>query len=99
MDAFKFRIANVYQNLTNVVLRIAPKGAAAARPAVLVNSHYDSTLGSVGASDAASCVCVMLELARVGGKAEEDCWVHALGEPAMRLGRCSLSGGCATRAS
>lgn len=49
MHAFKFEIANVYRNLTNVLLRLAPADpAAAARKAVLVNSHYDSTLGTVG---------------------------------------------------
>lgn len=49
MTAFGFEIANVYVNLTNVVLRVAPADpGAAARPAVLVNAHYDSTLGSAG---------------------------------------------------
>ncbi len=46
MSAFAFEIANVYNNLTNIVLRIAPKGSSA--KAVLVNSHYDSTLGTPG---------------------------------------------------
>lgn len=65
MHAFKFQIANVYRNLTNVVLRVAPAAPAAARKkAVLVNGHYDSTLGTVGASDCASCVAIGLELAR-----------------------------------
>ena len=44
MSAFKFEIANVYNNLTNIVIRVAPKGSTA--KAVLVNSHYDSTLGT-----------------------------------------------------
>ncbi len=49
MHAFKFEIANVYGNLTNVVLRLAPADpAAAARKAVLLNAHYDSTLGTKG---------------------------------------------------
>lgn len=65
MHAFKFELANVYANLTNVVLRIAPTDpVAASKKAVLVNSHYDSTLGTKGASDAGSCICIMLELAR-----------------------------------
>jgi hypothetical protein len=57
MHAFKFEIANVYRNLTNVVLRVAPADpVAAARKAVLVNSHYDSTLGTVGEKSAAGTV-------------------------------------------
>lgn len=49
MHAFKFEIANVYQNLTNVVLRLAPADPrAAAKKAVLLNAHYDSTLGTKG---------------------------------------------------
>ena len=64
--AFGIEIANAYNNLTNIVLRIAPAAApGAARRALLVNAHYDSTLGSPGASDAASCVAVALEMARV----------------------------------
>ncbi|KAL4424855.1 hypothetical protein ABPG77_011105 [Micractinium sp. CCAP 211/92] len=65
MHAFKFEIANVYGNLTNVVLRLAPADpAAAARKAVLLNAHYDSTLGTKGATDCGSCVAIMLEIAR-----------------------------------
>lgn len=53
MHAFKFELANVYRNLTNVVLRISPTDpVAAAKKAVLVNSHYDSTLGTKGTAAA-----------------------------------------------
>ncbi len=69
--AFGFEIANVYNGLTNIILRIAPKESekeqkdgAAAPLSVLVNAHYDSTIGSPGASDAASCVGIALEMAR-----------------------------------
>lgn len=62
-NIFHFDIANAYNNLTNVVLRIAPK-IAANKPGVLVNAHYDSTIGTAGASDCASCVAVALEIAR-----------------------------------
>ena len=49
MHAFKFELANVYRNLTNVVLRLSPADpVAAAKKAVLVNSHYDSMMGTVG---------------------------------------------------
>jgi len=63
---FGFEIANAYNNLTNIVLRISPRSEpAASRPALLMSAHYDSTLGSSGASDCASCVGVALEIARV----------------------------------
>lgn len=43
-------ITNAYQNLSNVVLVIQPAAtAAAARPALLLNAHFDNTLGSPGA--------------------------------------------------
>lgn len=54
-----------YNNLSNVVLRVAPRSTpGSTAPAVLVNAHFDSVLGSPGASDAASCVAVALEMAR-----------------------------------
>lgn len=65
---FGFEISNVYNGLTNIVLRIAPKNEeinGSDRPlSVLVNAHYDSTIGSTGASDDASCVGIALEMAR-----------------------------------
>jgi hypothetical protein len=48
MSAFRFEIANAYSGLTNVVLRVAPAGSAHDAPAVLVNAHFDSTLGTKG---------------------------------------------------
>lgn len=55
MHAFKFELANVYNNLSNVVLRVAPTDPMGSKAkGLLVNSHYDSTLGTVGASDCAS---------------------------------------------
>lgn len=40
-------ITNAYHNLTNIVLRVAPKRALA-QPAVLINAHYDTSFGSPG---------------------------------------------------
>jgi hypothetical protein len=67
--AFNFELANAYNNLTNVIVRITPKSVVHDKTtvlpkAVLVNAHYDSALGSPGASDCASCVGVALEIAR-----------------------------------
>lgn len=62
-EAFGFEIANVYNNLTNVLLVIRPMNDTR-KPSLLINAHYDSTLGSPGASDCASCVGVGYEVAR-----------------------------------
>lgn len=40
-------ISNAYKNLTNVVLRIAPRSANSTK-AVLINSHFDSVFGTPG---------------------------------------------------
>ena len=47
MALLGLELANVYQNLTNIVLTVTPKAHASA-PAVLVNGHYDSAIGSPG---------------------------------------------------
>lgn len=62
--AFGFPIANVYNNLTNVVMTIEHKNHDRQGKKLLVNAHYDATLGSPGASDCASCVGVAVEVAR-----------------------------------
>ena len=55
-------MSNSYTDVKNIALRVAPKGTPADAPAVLVNAHYDSTVGTPGASDCGSCVGVGLEL-------------------------------------
>ena len=66
---FGLEIANAYNGLNNIILKVAPaksedRNTTFIPKSVLVNAHYDSTLGTAGASDAASCVGVALELAR-----------------------------------
>ncbi|ACO66340.1 predicted protein, partial [Micromonas commoda] len=58
-------IANAYTNLTNVVVRVAPKSAQSDARSVLLNAHFDTTLGSPGGADCASCVGILLEILRV----------------------------------
>lgn len=43
-----------YTNITNIVVRLSPKDASedAMQHALLISSHFDSTLGTPGASDA-----------------------------------------------
>ncbi|CAL8467649.1 g7187 [Coccomyxa elongata] len=64
LDFLHADFTNAYINISNVVLKIIPVDAVGDK-AVLVNAHFDSTLGSPGASDCASCVGVALELARL----------------------------------
>ena len=47
MALLGLELANVYQNLTNVILTITPKDCQDV-PAVLVNAHFDSAVGSPG---------------------------------------------------
>ena len=53
----------IYHNLTNVVLRLSKKGSNPEN-AFMVNAHYDSALGSIGASDDAVSCAIMLEAIR-----------------------------------
>ncbi|CAL8464405.1 g3940 [Coccomyxa elongata] len=57
-------ITNAYNNLTNIIVHIAPKAAAHSK-AVMINAHFDSVFESPGASDCAACVGTALEVARV----------------------------------
>ena len=47
MALLGLELANIYQNLTNIVLTITPT-AHQTVPAVLVNGHFDSAIGSTG---------------------------------------------------
>ncbi|DBB01398.1 TPA: hypothetical protein ACH3X1_000064 [Trebouxia sp. C0004] len=64
LEYFHAPIGSLYQGLGNVMLRLEPTGQqAVGNTTVLLNAHYDSTLGSP--ADCASCVAVLLEIARV----------------------------------
>lgn len=62
-------IANAYTNLTNVAVRVRARTAAGKNRketrSVLLNAHFDTTLGSPGGADCASCVGILLEQLRV----------------------------------
>ena len=65
-------IANAYTNLTNVAVRVRARKRDGTRfeprkkkSAVLLNAHFDTTLGSPGGADCASCVGILLEQLRV----------------------------------
>lgn len=50
--------SNVYTNVTNIVVRVSPASLseAAKENALLVSSHFDSTLGTPGAADDAVAI-------------------------------------------
>jgi len=60
MALLGLELANIYQNLTNIVLTITPK-AYQTVPAVLVNGHFDSAIGSPGRHTNARHKVSMLE--------------------------------------
>jgi len=57
-------VMKMYTNMTNIIVRLSC-GEACDENAILLNSHYDTTLGSPGAVDDALPVGVMLEVIRI----------------------------------
>lgn len=57
-------MTHLYQNVTNIVVRLSRRGDPEPKHAFLVNAHYDSALGSVAASDDAVSCGTMLEALR-----------------------------------
>ena len=60
---FPDSMTQLYRNVTNVAVRLKKRGTSP-RHAVLVNAHYDSAVGSPGASDDAVSCGTMLEILR-----------------------------------
>ncbi|GAQ80363.1 Zn-dependent peptidase [Klebsormidium nitens] len=65
MNILTHNMAMEYENVTNIVLRISGANSNLESKAVLMNAHFDSAVGSPGASDCAQCVAVGLEIARL----------------------------------
>ncbi|KAI9357667.1 hypothetical protein DFJ73DRAFT_820656 [Zopfochytrium polystomum] len=57
-------VDKLYTNVTNILVRISC-GPPCNENALLINSHYDTQIGTPGATDDAVGVSVMLELARL----------------------------------
>ncbi|XP_028660786.2 endoplasmic reticulum metallopeptidase 1-like [Erpetoichthys calabaricus] len=55
---------NYYDNITNIVVKLEPRGGEGAQHAVLANCHFDSVPNSPGASDDAVSCSIMLEILR-----------------------------------
>jgi len=60
-------ITNAYSNISNVIGRLS-FGEESKKHSLLVNAHFDSAIGSVGASDDAASVAVMLDILNVLAK-------------------------------
>ncbi|KAL6186344.1 hypothetical protein ACLB2K_042464 [Fragaria x ananassa] len=60
-----YSISLGYRNHTNIVMRMSSVDSQDSDASVLLNGHFDSPLGSPGASDCGSCVASMLEIARL----------------------------------
>lgn len=65
MKFLSHSISLAYRAHTNVLMRISSVDSSESDASVMVNAHFDSTLGSPGAADCGSCVASMLELARL----------------------------------
>lgn len=65
MIFLRHSISLAYRNHTNILVRISSAYAKDDDPAVLINGHFDSPLGSPGAGDCGSCVASMLEVLRL----------------------------------
>ncbi|KAL5273662.1 hypothetical protein ACFFRR_000426 [Megaselia abdita] len=59
-----------YQDLTNIVIKVSPLNVKTEN-ALLINSHYDSEIGSPGAGDAGIMIACMLETFRVIAKDDQ----------------------------
>ncbi|KAI8070896.1 hypothetical protein BC940DRAFT_235259 [Gongronella butleri] len=72
-DIMDHMVLKAYTNITNIIVRLScPENdftlgteRQCEQDAVLVNSHFDTTLGSPGATDDGSGTAVMLEIIRV----------------------------------
>ena len=55
---------NVYDQVTNVVVRVSFTGARSTQNALMVSAHFDTALGTVAASDDAANIAAMMECLR-----------------------------------
>jgi len=63
LEYFHAPIGSLYQGLGNVMLRLEPTGQqAVGDTTVLLNAHYDSTLGSPGTLLSGGCLAASLRL-------------------------------------
>ncbi|CAD5115939.1 DgyrCDS4869 [Dimorphilus gyrociliatus] len=69
IDAFGTSFGIAYENVNNIAVRIRPNTGA--NHDLLINCHYDSQIGTPGASDDAVSCSIMLEVLRVLSESNE----------------------------
>ncbi|KAI8968494.1 hypothetical protein BDF20DRAFT_908139 [Mycotypha africana] len=74
-DIMDRMVLKAYTNVTNIIVRLScpvdptnDDDRSCEKNAVLVNAHFDTTLGSPGASDDGSGIAVMMDIVRVLSK-------------------------------
>ncbi|OBZ86311.1 putative endoplasmic reticulum metallopeptidase 1 [Choanephora cucurbitarum] len=84
-DIVEKMVLKAYTNVTNIVVRLScpihpdhPENRSCEENAVLMNSHFDTTLGSPGATDDGSGIAVMMDLVRVLSKRDWTDYKNAI---------------------
>lgn len=70
-DFMLWGMACSYHNVSNVIVKLSPKNTQS-ESYLLVNSHFDSEVGSPAAADAGVMIVVMLETLRVISRSEKE---------------------------
>ncbi|CEP14229.1 hypothetical protein [Parasitella parasitica] len=84
-DIMDKMVLKAYTNVTNIIVRLScpidpqnPENRACQENAVLLNAHFDTTLGSPGATDDGSGVAVMMDIIRVLSKRSWDGYKNSI---------------------
>ncbi|KAI8330916.1 hypothetical protein BD560DRAFT_416096 [Blakeslea trispora] len=84
-DIVEKMVLKAYTNVTNIVVRLScpinpdhPDDRSCEDNAVLMNAHFDTTLGSPGATDDGSGIAVMMDLVRVLSKRDWTSYKNAI---------------------
>ncbi|KAI9261247.1 hypothetical protein EDC94DRAFT_562078 [Helicostylum pulchrum] len=84
-DIMDKMVLKAYTNITNIIVRLScpidpqnPEDRACEDNAVLLNSHFDTTLGSPGATDDGSGTAVMMDIIRVLSKRDWTSYKNAI---------------------
>lgn len=64
MTFMHIHITNKFTKLTNVAVKIQAPNTPPNASTILINSHFDSALGGLGATDAGALCSVMIEMIR-----------------------------------
>ncbi|XP_013111716.2 endoplasmic reticulum metallopeptidase 1 [Stomoxys calcitrans] len=70
-DFWIWGLATSYHNVTNIIVKLSPKKLTS-ESYLLVNSHFDSEVGSPAAADAGVMIVVILEVLRVISISENE---------------------------